>query len=298
MDRSIPQPFIWRRLHSLTGLFFSLFLIEHLLVNSQAALFIGDDGEGFVNAVNSIHNFPYLPVLEIFLLGAPILTHMILGIKYLQTSQVNSYGKDPSQPLLAEYKRNHAYTWQRITSWVLLFGVVAHVVHMRFIEEPVSVKIGAHHHYLVRVNRDEGLASLATRLDVKLIDAETIESEKINPSPDNLPDPSKAWIEALTYHPLKPGQVMAQAPDFGTAELLVVRESFKSPLMISLYTIFVLSACFHGFNGLWTFMITWGITLTDRSQKLMLKASTSIMVIVTFFGLAAIWGTYWLNLKQ
>ena len=82
------------------------------------------------------------------------------------------------------------------------------------------------------------------------------------------------------------------APSFGIAELLMVRDTFKSPLMILLYTGLVLAACFHGFNGLWTFMISWGITLTARSQRLMRTLATGLMVLVTFLGLAAIWGTY------
>lgn len=36
----LPSAFIWRRAHSLTGLWLVLFLIEHLLTNSQAALFL------------------------------------------------------------------------------------------------------------------------------------------------------------------------------------------------------------------------------------------------------------------
>jgi succinate dehydrogenase / fumarate reductase cytochrome b subunit len=45
-------------------------------------------------------------------------------------------------------------------------------------------------------------------------------------------------------------------------------------------------------------MISWGITLTERSQCIMRKIATGLMVIITFLGLAAIWGTYWINLRQ
>lgn len=62
---AIPKAFIWRRLHSLMGLWLVLFLIEHLLTNSQAALWLGDNGRGFVNMVNAIHNLPYLEVIEL-----------------------------------------------------------------------------------------------------------------------------------------------------------------------------------------------------------------------------------------
>ena len=77
-----------------------------------------------------------------------------------------------------------------------------------------------------------------------------------------------------------------------------MRDTFKNPLMILLYTGLVLAACFHAFNGLWTCMISWGITLTARSQQLMRSFATFLMVVIASLGLAAIWGTYWFNLTH
>jgi len=99
-------------------------------------------------------------------------------------------------------------------------------------------------------------------------------------------------------YPLKEGEVIAVTPSFGMAELLLVRDTFKIPLMIALYTIFVLTACYHGFNGLWTFMVKWGITLSEKSQSNMRKVSVALMILVAFWGLSAIWVTYWINLKN
>ncbi|MDP1879505.1 MAG: succinate dehydrogenase cytochrome b558 subunit [Parachlamydiaceae bacterium] len=311
----IPSAFIWRKLHSFTGLWLVLFLIEHLLTNSQAALLIGDNGNGFVRGVNFLRNLPYLPVIEIFLLGVPFLIHGIWGIKYLMTSQSNSFPSDGSTPSLTEYPRNHAYTWQRITSWILLFGIIAHVVHMRFIEYPNSAQKGTQIDYMVPIMEDRGLATLSKRINFNILDSQQIDSFK-NPNETmiNLSETPKEnlsaeqlitlqsnkeeqnWIKALKKRPLQEGQVMAVTPDFGVAELLMVRDTFKSPLMIFLYTVLVLTACYHGFNGLWTFMIGWGITLTARSQQLMRTFATGLMILITFLGLAAIWGTYWINL--
>lgn len=335
---AIPQAFIWRRAHSLTGLWLSIYLIFHLLTNSQAALFLGDDGRGFIHEVNAIHNLPFLPLIEIAFLAFPILVHMVWGIKYLRTSKINSLPGNGTKPSLPEYSRNRAYTWQRITSWILAVAIVAHIIHMRFIEYPTTATRGAEHYYMVRINHDEGLYTLAARLGVELYDKEQIQNVKqgvLNPSQktpamadtlhsfllsfkDIFQKPreketlnekaiqrqatqeslqEKQWVEALKKRPLKEGQVLAVANNFGTAELLMIRDTFKEPLMIVLYTLFVLAACFHGFNGLWSFMIAWGVTLTERSQKLMLKISTVLMVLVAFMGLSAIWLT-WINLKQ
>src|ERR1700722_9315638 len=95
---TLPGAFIWRRLHSLMGLWLVLFLIEHLLVNSQAALLLGNSGRGFVDMVNSIHNFPYLPVIDFTLLGLPIANHKIWGVKYLFSSKFNAHKTDGSTP--------------------------------------------------------------------------------------------------------------------------------------------------------------------------------------------------------
>ena len=130
----IPQAFIWKRAHSLTGLWLVLFLIEHLLTNSQAALWIGDDGSSFIRAVDALKNLPYLQAIEIIFLGIPLLLHGLWGVRVLVTAKYNSFATNGSSPSLPQYSRNQAYTWQRITSWVLLIGIVAHVIHMRFLE--------------------------------------------------------------------------------------------------------------------------------------------------------------------
>lgn len=332
--QTIPQAFVWRRLHSLTGLWLVIFLFFHLLTNSQAALFLGDDGSGFVRSVNSIHDLPYLSIIEILFLGFPIFIHAIWGIKYLFTSKFNSFGDTGKDPYLPEYSRNRAYTWQRITSWLLVVGILAHIIHMRFLEYPLSAPHGNENAYMVRVSLDEGLYPLAARLNVKLYDHRQIEMKhaeassssqsqgvyssfidsisgifKKNPEEVKKEKPQqlvaeqqkqhdRLWQEALQKRPLKDDEAMAVANNFGTAELLMVRDTFKKPSMLVLYTLLVIATCFHAFNGLWTFMITWGITLTQRSQLMMLRFSTALMVIVSLMGLSAIWLTYWINLKQ
>ena len=50
----------------------------------------------------------------------------------------------------------------------------------------------------------------------------------------------------------------------------MVRNTFKSPLMMAFYTLLVLSACFHGFNGLDLHDLV-GRDLTEHSQKIWLK---------------------------
>ena len=310
-----PQAFIWRRLHSLTGGWLALFVIFHLFTNSQAALLIGNDGSGFIHSVNAIHNTPFLPIVEILILAVPILIHTIWGIKYLRTAKYNSFNNTGHTPYLPEYPRNHAYTWQRITSWLLVVGILAHIIHMRFIEYPASALQRGEPSYMVRVTQDDGLYTLAARLGVHLYNQEEI--QKLKSQAPILPDhsPSKSltpqqrvehqaikqeleWLEAVEKRPLGNGELIAVSNNFGTAELLMIRDTFKMPIMIVLYTLLVLATCFHAFNGLWTLMISWGVTLSQRSQRLMWLLSVFLMVTVGGLGLSAIWLTYWINLKN
>ncbi|MBS0615153.1 MAG: succinate dehydrogenase [Verrucomicrobia bacterium] len=320
--QAISRAFVWRRLHSLMGLWLVLFLMEHLLTNSQAALLLGDNARGFVNAVNWLHNLPYLYVIELVLLGVPILIHLVWGIHYLFTSKPNSWPSDGTKPSL-NYSRNHAYTWQRITSYILAVALIGHVVKFRFLEYPWS----AGSTYFVRVTVDKGLYTVADRLGCTLYDAEAIAKEKEelqrrsgeqafvdvaakvqdSSSYDSQAamlltsaqkyEQKQKWVAMLEKKSIAKGEVIAATPDFGTATLLTVRDTFKSPIYVALYTIFVLAACFHAFNGLWTFLITWGIVLNMASQKWSVKVAVGLMLLVTFLGLAAVWGTYYLNLR-
>lgn len=323
----IPREFIWRRLHSLMGLWLVLFLVEHLLVNSQAALLLGENGRGFVEMVNSIHNFPYLRIIEIFLLGFPIALHAVLGIKYLFTAKYNSHRTQGKSPDMHQYGRNRAYTWQRITSWILLVGIILHVAQFRFIKFPDIISLGDKQSFFVTLSVDKGLYTVASRLGAQLYGAQQIQEQKeemearrgeqtLVDVAATLPanndydvqqqmilssaqayEQKKAWLAVLERQKVSPTEVVAVTSDFGTASLLSVRDTFKSPLYVGLYTIFVLAACFHAFNGFWTFLITWGVVIRVSAQKGALKAAWGLMALIAFLGLAAVWGTYFLNLK-
>lgn len=311
-------------------------MIEHLLTNSQAALWLGDNGQGFINMVNLLHNLPYLQVIELSLIGIPILIHGAWGIKYLFTSKSNSGSTDGSAPHIP-LQRNRAYTWQRITSWILLFAIIGHVAKFRFLEYPEKIHVGGETVFLIKISMDDGLYTLADRLDVKLYDnaqiamekkelenrnseialieaAQGMKEEKIDPwigpvaqdynnqkaiiltSAQNY-QAKVTLVQALEKENLSSGDVVAVAEEFGTASLLAVRNTFKNPIYIGLYTIFVIAACFHACNGFWTFLITWGWVLKMAAQRAWVTVSVVLMALLLFLGLAAVWGTYWINLR-
>lgn len=266
--------FVKRRVHSLLGLFLVVFLLEHLFTNSQAALLFGNSGSNFVRMVNFLHNLPYLSVIEFILLGVPFGLHGFWGIRYALRGKINSHGLEQDKPIL-RYGRNRAYTWQRYTSWILLFGVIFHVIHMRFYRYPLHLQEGGQSQYFVRVSADSGLQTLSERLGAKIYTINDLPAHKA--------------FKGLT---LQKNETMASAKDFGTATLLVVRDSFLNLPIGILYTIFVLAAVFHAFNGLWTFMITWGVVIRMRSQNFAVNVCIGIMVVVGLLGLVAIWGSY------
>jgi succinate dehydrogenase / fumarate reductase cytochrome b subunit len=264
----ISSTFIWRRVHSLMGLWLVVYLTMHLLVNSQAALWLGENGSGFVRMVNTLESLPYLRVVETLLIAIPLLIHLVWGVKRALSAKTNVIGSSGKKPEL-KYSRNVAYTLQRWTSWVLLFGILGHVAQMRFIEQPRKLETQGKEQSMVKISNDPELAELSKRVGVTLF----------------YPTESNG---------LKPSEVYAVADTPGTAMLMMVRDTFKSPLMCVLYSIFILAAVFHAMNGFWTFLISWGTILSYRSQKAMIPVSLIGMVILAFFGFAAIWGSYWL----
>jgi len=58
------------------------------------------------------------------------------------------------------------------------------------------------------------------------------------------------------------------------------------PLWFALYTIGVISAVFHFCNGIWTFCVTWGITIGAAAQRGMQLASVALFVVMSFTSMA------------
>jgi len=50
----------------------------------------------------------------------------------------------------------------------------------------------------------------------------------------------------------------------------------------------ILSATFHLANGIWSFCIVWGITVSPRSQRMLEWVSAAVFVILSFIGVRAI----------
>ena len=111
--------FLIKRAFSLSGLFFSGYVVVHLLTN--ASLLAGP--RMFQENVDRIHSLgPALPVVEWVFLFLPFLFHMLVGWAVILGAAPN----------LSDYRYvgNVRYTLQRVTAIILFFFVLGHVAHM------------------------------------------------------------------------------------------------------------------------------------------------------------------------
>ena len=109
-----------RRLHSLSGVIpVGLFLMEHFFTNSFAMY----GPEAFNHKVALLTGLPYLLVLEVGLIGLPILFHAVLGVAiwWSSRSNVSHYG----------YFRNWMYFLQRLSGLYLIVFIAVHVYKTR-----------------------------------------------------------------------------------------------------------------------------------------------------------------------
>lgn len=68
----------------------------------------------------------------------------------------------------------------------------------------------------------------------------------------------------------------------------IVAQGLANPLMRVWYAIGVVAAAYHLANGLYTFLITWGITVGARSQRVSNWVSNAAFVAIAALGLAAL----------
>ncbi|WP_449537180.1 succinate dehydrogenase cytochrome b558 subunit [Ferdinandcohnia sp. Marseille-Q9671] len=68
----------------------------------------------------------------------------------------------------------------------------------------------------------------------------------------------------------------------------MMEDILSSPWMITFYLVGVISTIFHFANGLWSFAVSWGLTVTPRSQKVATYVTMIIFVALTYVGVSTI----------
>lgn len=67
----------------------------------------------------------------------------------------------------------------------------------------------------------------------------------------------------------------------------MMEEILSNPVVLILYIIGILSATFHFSNGLWSFLVRWGITQSPTSQRISSWVMGIVFVVLTIIGVRA-----------
>ncbi|HET7628268.1 MAG TPA: succinate dehydrogenase cytochrome b558 subunit [Bacillales bacterium] len=68
----------------------------------------------------------------------------------------------------------------------------------------------------------------------------------------------------------------------------MMADILSNPFFFWFYIIGVISAVFHFSNGLWSFCVTWGLTITPRSQLIVTYVTLAIFIILSVIGIRAV----------
>ncbi|WP_048600518.1 succinate dehydrogenase cytochrome b558 subunit [Rubeoparvulum massiliense] len=94
----------------------------------------------------------------------------------------------------------------------------------------------------------------------------------------------------LTWHVWETRMQVALGYADNTQYFDIMRAIVANPISLALYVIGLLSATFHFANGLSTFLITWGITIGPRSQKIFGYVSAIFFLLISTLGIMALYG--------
>jgi succinate dehydrogenase / fumarate reductase, cytochrome b subunit len=61
-----------------------------------------------------------------------------------------------------------------------------------------------------------------------------------------------------------------------------------NPFMMIFYIVGVISAIFHFANGLWSFCVSWGLTITPRSQKIFTYITMLIFLALSYVAISTL----------
>jgi succinate dehydrogenase / fumarate reductase cytochrome b subunit len=95
-------------------------------------------------------------------------------------------------------------------------------------------------------------------------------------------------------HATLPGKNIPGTYDpYGAIRVSLLNYAWIAPL----YLVGIVATAFHFANGIWSFCVTWGITLGRKSQLLMSYATMGLFLLVAAFGIYAFTGFLWAPLQ-
>ena len=72
------------------------------------------------------------------------------------------------------------------------------------------------------------------------------------------------------------------------ADFNMMENILSNPLMLAFYIVGVLAATFHLANGLWSFLVTWGITQSEKAQRGATYFTLLVFVVLSIIGIRAL----------
>lgn len=72
------------------------------------------------------------------------------------------------------------------------------------------------------------------------------------------------------------------------ADFSMMENILSNPFMFVFYVLGVLSATFHLANGLWSFFVTWGITVSEKSQRYSTYFTLLVFIVLSIIGIRAL----------
>lgn len=68
----------------------------------------------------------------------------------------------------------------------------------------------------------------------------------------------------------------------------MMAEILSNPAMVAFYIVGIIAATFHLSNGIWSFLVSWGITQSKQSQKVATWVTMIFFVLLSVVGVMAI----------
>ncbi|MCE5089436.1 succinate dehydrogenase [Staphylococcus devriesei] len=68
----------------------------------------------------------------------------------------------------------------------------------------------------------------------------------------------------------------------------LMHATLQSPLWVVIYIICIIAVVFHFSNGLWSFLVTWGILQSKKSQRVFTWVSLAVFLVLSYIGVTAI----------
>lgn len=84
-------------------------------------------------------------------------------------------------------------------------------------------------------------------------------------------------------------RVQAALNNFSAADLAKhTSDLLLNPVTLTLYIIAVIAAVFHFSNGMWSFLVSWGITVGPRAQMVSTWVWAVVFVAVSYLGISSL----------